>query len=116
MTVIASVNKTNNDPQMDFHLEENPTGHYCVRVAGNLTFERYRGFLDVVAVLPPSANALTIDLCQVDYLDSAALGMLVRLRHRFRACRLGLRIRRGSMVDTVLEVANFGKLFDIKAA
>lgn len=58
---------------------------------------------------------IVVDLTQVDYLDSSALGMLLLLREkaanagRVQVVLTGAR----SMVRQVLDVANFGRLFPI---
>lgn len=57
---------------------------------------------------------LEINLNGVDYLDSSALGMLLLLKERAAAAQIALELTncRG-MVKQVLDVANFGKIFNI---
>ena len=59
-------------------------------------------------------SELEIDLGEVDYLDSSALGMLLMLREKAQAAnkKIVLSNCKGS-VRQVLEIANFGKLFTI---
>lgn len=63
-----------------------------------------------------SVREIVIDLAGVDYLDSSALGMLLLLRER--ADSMGKTVALARMQGTVkqvLDVANFGKIFPIKA-
>ncbi len=57
---------------------------------------------------------LEIDLGQVQYLDSSALGMLLMLRERAEGVRKRVVLSncRG-VVKQVLDIANFAKLFQI---
>lgn len=77
-------------------------------------FDRNREFRDAYTDLP-SSTAFTIDLRQTGYMDSAGLGMLIQLRAiagqdsaRTRLTGVNATIR------TILEVANFGRLFKIE--
>ena len=59
---------------------------------------------------------LDIVLQGVDYVDSSALGILLLLKERFdEAGKTVALIRPTGTVAQVLEVANFGKLFEIRA-
>jgi anti-anti-sigma factor len=59
-------------------------------------------------------DELKIDMGGVEYVDSSALGMLLILKERAGAAnkRLALTNCRGS-VRRILDIANFGKLFQI---
>jgi len=59
---------------------------------------------------------IVIDFGEVDYLDSSALGMLLLLREKADGAskRVVLAGLQGT-VKQVLEIANFGKLFSIRA-
>jgi anti-anti-sigma factor len=72
--------------------------------------EAYQQILDDAAV-----KEIEIDLGAVDYLDSSALGMLLLLREKTAAANKSLALTncRG-VVQQVLEVANFNKLFTIR--
>lgn len=61
-----------------------------------------------------SIKQLEINLNGVDYLDSSALGMLLLLKERAAVAQISLELTncRG-MVKQVLDVANFGKIFNI---
>lgn len=59
-------------------------------------------------------NLLEVDLAGVPYLDSSALGMLLMLRDRARhhGLRVSLIHAQGN-VRQVLDIANFGRIFEI---
>lgn len=57
---------------------------------------------------------LDIDLSNVDFVDSSALGMLLLLREKSMARNIHMKLNSPqSAVRQVLEVANFGRLFTI---
>jgi anti-anti-sigma factor len=96
---------------------ETEAGRARIRLNGRFDFSAHRIFRESYA---PSLDAgsvseLEIDLDQVDYLDSSALGMLLMLREKAQAAnkKVSLTNCKGS-VRQVLEIANFGKLFTIK--
>ncbi|MGD9786422.1 MAG: STAS domain-containing protein [Sulfuricellaceae bacterium] len=62
-----------------------------------------------------SIHTLEIDLGDVEYLDSSALGMLLLLKERAAAAKKELVLAncRGTVMQ-VLEVANFNRLFTMK--
>lgn len=91
-------------------------GDALVRLSGRFDFNAHRDFraayeplMDDVAV-----RTVTIDLAGVDYLDSSALGMLLMVRDKAGVAskKLSLSNARAG-VKQVLDIANFGKLFQI---
>ena len=59
-------------------------------------------------------NEIAIDLQNVDYVDSSALGMLLLLREKSIAGNIQMRlINAKAAVRQVLEIANFQRLFTI---
>ena len=62
----------------------------------------------------PQAGDIVIDLRRADYIDSAALGMLLLLRDKAHALRKTVRLTaRAGVVCDVLGVAQFGKTFTL---
>ncbi|MGE5465806.1 MAG: STAS domain-containing protein, partial [Ignavibacteria bacterium] len=58
---------------------------------------------------------ILVDFANTDYLDSAALGMLLILRDRARRYGRSVVLASASgAVRDVLNIANFSKLFDIR--
>ena len=81
-------------------------------LTGDFTFEGHRAFKEASqqALNNPGVAEVEIDFDGVDYMDSAALGMLLLLRERFGARTIRLTHTRGT-VRAVLDVANFSRLF-----
>lgn len=91
-------------------------GRAIVKLSGRFDFNAHRDFRGAYEPLMENTavSTIAIDLEGVDYLDSSALGMLLMLRDKTlgNAKALSLRNARGG-VKQVLEIANFGKLFQI---
>lgn len=83
---------------------------------GRFDFNTHREFRTAFeeAVATPGVRIVHIDLKDVDYLDSSALGMLLLIKDK--AANTGHTIaivNSHGAVRQILEVANFGKLFSI---
>ena len=87
-------------------------GEATIALSGDFTFEAHRAFkiASQQALTLPGVTSLVIDFKAVDYMDSAALGMLLLLRERFGERPIILAQSRGT-VRAVLDVANFARLF-----
>lgn len=86
-----------------------------ILVAGRFTFETHPLFHRACdqALALSSAGRITVDLREVTYLDSSALGMLLGLREKAQAAgtAVSLAVASGTARD-ILAMANFEKLFD----
>ena len=96
---------------------ESEPGRARIRLNGRFDFSAHRVFRESYS---PSLDAggvseLEIDLGHVDYVDSSALGMLLMLREKAQAANKTVVLSncRGP-VRQVLDIANFGKLFQIR--
>lgn len=90
-----------------------------ITLSGRFDFDVHRDFKN--AYMPLFNNAavreIEIEMSKVDYLDSAALGMLMLLNERAKdASKSILLLNASSVVSKVLEVANFNRIFRIKNA
>ena len=87
-----------------------------VSLSGRFDFNRHREFRSACDPLleDSQVQSVHVDLGQVDYMDSSALGMLLMLRDKAKSSgkTVCLANARGS-VRQVLDIANFGKLFPI---
>ena len=87
-----------------------------LRLSGRFDFKAHREFREAVdAVLAQAGNRVVqVDLGDVSYLDSSALGMLLMLRDKAKANNKDVALVgvKGS-VKQVLDIANFSKLFPI---
>lgn len=71
--------------------------------------EAYTGLFDNAAV-----RLIEIEMSKLDYLDSSALGMLMLLNERAKPVnKIISLVNPSGMVNQVLEVANFNRLFNI---
>jgi len=88
-------------------------GSTVIVLQGRFDFNSHREFRDAVErALKEAAPEIKVDLADVDYLDSSALGMLLMLRDKAKGAgkSVVLAAARGA-VKQVIEIANFGKLF-----
>jgi anti-anti-sigma factor len=87
-----------------------------IRLSGRFEFSAHREFREAVerVMQLDGITDLVIDLMDVDYVDSSALGMLLMVRERTNSAKLGLVLAspRG-MVRQALDIAHFEKLFVI---
>lgn len=90
-----------------------------LRLGGRFDFKAHREFRDAVDALLQQSDTkpLQVDLADVSYLDSSALGMLLMLRDKAKAANKDVALVgvKGS-VRQVLDIANFSKLFAITPA
>jgi anti-anti-sigma factor len=84
-----------------------------IEVSGRFDFSLQKGFRDAYREYP-AGMSYRVDLSRVDYLDSAALGMLLLLRQHAGDGKSSVTLCRPSQaVDKILKVANFHRIFDI---
>ena len=87
-----------------------------ITLAGRFDFNTHREFRGAYEPLMAEAGikSVVVDFTNVDYLDSSALGMLLMLRDKMGGVgkEISLSCVRGN-VKQVLDIANFGKLFQI---
>ncbi len=84
-------------------------------ITGRFDYKVSNEFRDAYRNLPGREGiAFHVDLQDVDYMDSSALGMLLLLREHAK-CRGGVVIieRPSDPIDKILTVANFAQLFTI---
>ena len=84
---------------------------------GRFDFSSHREFRNACdeAVQTPEIKEIEVDFRHVDYLDSSALGMLLLLREKAQNANLKVSLTNCTgLVQQVLDVANFQKLFTIR--
>ena len=87
-----------------------------VQLRGRFDFNAHREFRQAVDELLGLADVkeIRVDFSGVDYLDSSALGMLLMLRDRCKGASKEVSLANShGAVKQVLDIANFGKLFNI---
>jgi len=85
-------------------------------LVGRFDFKAHREFREAVEKLlqQSSGGALQVDMKEVSYLDSSALGMLLMLRDKAKAASRDVAlVGVNGNVRQVLDIANFSKLFSI---
>lgn len=94
----------------------NESGKATIKLAGRFDFNTHREFRSAYESLVTDAavRSVVVDFSGVDYLDSSALGMLLMLRDKLGGANKEVALSgvRGN-VKQVLDIANFGKLFQI---
>jgi anti-anti-sigma factor len=91
-------------------------GRAVVRLQGRFDFSAHRSFRDSCGGLLESGEVheLDLDMGGVEYIDSAALGMLLLLKERAdAACKPVALYNCKGAVRQVLDIANFSKIFSI---
>ena len=91
-------------------------GRGLIRLAGRFDFNTHREFRAAYEPLlvDSAVRSVTVDFGGVDYLDSSALGMLLMLRDKLGGVNKDVSLSGVSgNVKQVLDIANFGKLFQI---
>lgn len=98
---------------MDVTVNQGEAGA-VIKLIGRFDFNAHREFRDSVERAIGHKTDVSVDLGEVSYLDSSALGMLLMLRDKVKSEGHQVRLvnARGS-VRQVLDIANFGKLFAI---
>jgi anti-anti-sigma factor len=87
-----------------------------VILTGRLTFADHNGFRSIIAMFQePGNKRFVIDLSAVDFIDSAALGMVLLARDTAisKGVHLILRGAKGQ-VKRIMEVAKFNSLFTME--
>jgi anti-anti-sigma factor len=91
------------------------TERIVIRLRGRFDFSAHRSFSDGMeqALTAPSRD-IQVDLADVDYIDSSALGTLLVAQDRAKAAGKSISLARAKgTVQQVLEIANFHKRFTI---
>ena len=86
-----------------------------ILVEGRFDFASHDAFRDAYTKVEPLPREITIDLHKAEYMDSAALGMLLMLRERAGGDQARIHIEgAGPTVRDILRVARFDQLFQIR--
>lgn len=91
-------------------------GQSVMRLNGRFDFNSHKVFRECYQNLldDNAVNTIVMDLSQVEYLDSSALGMLLQLKEKADASNKLIKLQNCSqLAKDVLAIANFDKLFEI---
>lgn len=87
-----------------------------VFLEGRLSFSSYPDFREATSPLlgHPQVMDIHLDMANVDYMDSSALGMILHLNQKALTAHKAIAITRPApQIATILKVVNFGKLVTI---
>ena len=91
-------------------------GNYEVAVKGKITFSDHLDFKNIImSVNDNKCQNMTLDISDVDFIDSVALGMILLLRDETQKNKVDLKIRNPKgQVKKMFQISNFYDLFDIE--
>ena len=90
-----------------------------ITMTGRFDFEVHRDFKNAYMTLldKPAVREIEIEMSKVNYLDSAAMGMLMLLHERAKDAHKPVALLNASKeASQVMEVANFSKILTLKVA
>ncbi|HCI13801.1 MAG TPA: anti-anti-sigma factor [Gallionellaceae bacterium] len=90
-----------------------------ISIHGKFDFQLHRKFKQTYTEMldNPAIQEIEVEMQHLDFLDSAALGMLMLLRERAHAVNKSILLSNPTAsVFKLLEVANFDKIFPMKRA
>lgn len=88
-------------------------GRFTITIDGNLAFDLNRDFRQAYQRIPPH-RPVVVDLTRSGYVDSAGLGMLIQLREFLGGDKAPVTLLGANeTIRTILDVANFARLFRI---
>lgn len=93
---------------------EEASDRLIIGISGRFTFALYKEFAAAYKNLPSNPVRIEIDLAEVEYLDSSALGMLLSMRNHIEE-HIPITLSRSSPdVRKILEIARFDQRFIIE--
>ncbi len=84
-----------------------------LKVSGRFTFSLYKEFAASYKNVDPHPERIDVDLGAVEYIDSAALGMLLSMRNHFGTDSKVSLLNPNETVRKILEIARFDKKFSM---
>lgn len=95
--------------------ESEDTKLVTIHIAGRFDFSCHQSFMEGYRNYPKGERLFQVDLAETEYMDSSAMGMLLQLREHSARGQGNIRlINANEAVRKVLDIANFGKLFDLE--
>lgn len=82
-----------------------------IKLSGRFTFAMYKEFAASYKHLTEPPETVDVDLRAVEYLDSAALGMLLSMRNFFGPDKKIALLHANDTVKKILEISRFDKKF-----
>lgn len=85
-----------------------------IHVSGRFDFSQHTDFRKAMNDTSEGCGFI-IDLCNTDYMDSSALGLLLLLRKKAGKTPVELRFKQHSVIEKILLSSNFSRLFTLTA-
>ena len=86
-----------------------------IQVAGRFDFSCHQAFIKAYKETPKGEYNFIVDLSKTDYMDSSAMGMLLKLREHSTKQPQSVVLANGNeAIQEILRIANFGKIFTLK--
>jgi anti-anti-sigma factor len=88
-----------------------------IKISGRFDFSVHKDFRETYSRIDPAYTTFIIDLSDTNYMDSAALGMLLVLRERAGGSKADITlIGFNNSIGQILEISRFEQLFKLKAS
>lgn len=85
-----------------------------IHIIGSFDFSLFNDFREAYSSLPETYNHYVVDMSMVEYLDSAALGMLLSMRNAIDI-ESDIRLEGANdFIKNILMISRFDKRFDIQ--
>lgn len=85
-----------------------------ITVSGRFDFSSHQDFIKAFKDHPKGEKNFVVDLSSAEYMDSSAMGMLLQMReHSAKACDCMVLANGNEVIQEILRIANFGKLFTL---
>ena len=90
--------------------------HYSFSLSGKFTFSDHSSFKSIIDTLKSGeVSSVSLDLSNLDFVDSAALGMLLIAREEAEKNNMSLTIIKPTgQIDKMFKISKFDTLFNIE--
>lgn len=95
---------------------EADTKEYVILVDGRFDSSQGQTFDAILDTIPAEADGVTLDMRDCQYIDSTALGLLLKLREvvKNKGLERSVQVRKANPeVKRILAIAHFDRVFDI---
>lgn len=95
--------------------EDNGKSILTISITGRFDISSYKDFTQAYKDRPESLSKIVLDMAEVEYMDSSALGMILMLRERAGGEKSFISmVNCGPGIIRTLKTANFDKLFHVE--
>lgn len=95
--------------------QSNNNKHYDFILSGKFTFSDHEKFRDIIEIIQSGkAKSVAMDFKDVDFIDSAALGMLLVAREEGEKASASIVLQNTENIDKMLKISKFDTLFVTK--